>query len=692
MLPDRIGCGELFTHTTQLLEYYNNILCIEAGWLISEGIISKYNYDALKCRGWLKVERRACKGTPALVAYESIPERFKKEIIKKVGDPHKTTKHSQFKALIKPDAEALEFYSSYRLEDGRSLPEKAIQEYCTNASILNALVRFDSDKLTKRRALGRGVRGVWDKMALMVEGVKDQHPHTLPANSRRLKDRVKKYKDEGYMALVHKNYCNDNSRIVTADIERLILSLYIMGNKPYVTVVHDMYLQFLGGVLGVVDLKTGEIFNREDFVEKNGNPAFLSNSTIYNYINNPKNRAIVDAARNDSHTYNNMHRPHHHRSAPVYSLSKISMDDRDLPRKLSDGTRMKAYYAYDVASGCVVGASYSRFKDKSLFIDCMRNMFRNIYNWGFGMPMEVEVEHHLVNQYKDDFMKAGVLFPFVRWCNPGNSQEKRAEHFNRAKKYGYEKKYQEGIGRFYSKLEANRPKQGKVFDEKNNTYKYKKYSYDELVADDLYTIEMYNNDLHPKQKLYPGKTRMQVMQENLNPDLADIDKPVLVKAIGEKVKTSIRRNQYVQVQYEYYQLPGIETLSLLEPNNYSVVAYYTPNHDQTIDEVYIYQDGDFIAKCDKIQRYNEATAEQTDKDKEAYTQQTNYVSSFNTMVKKGKKSLAKIEIIENNEEQCEESVETVAVTPDTKESEDFEGDFENDYNDELLMRNAINDL
>jgi len=670
------------------VEYYNNILCIEGGWLYGEGgIMTKSNYDRLKRDGWVKVERRACKGTPALISFDSIPERFKKQIIDKVGDPHKTTKHTQFKAYIKPDAEAMEFYSSYRLEDGRSLPEKAIQEYCTNASLLNALIRFDSDKVAKRRALGGSARGIWDKMAVVVDRLKDEYPHTLPANSRRLQDRLKKYKDEGYMALVHKNYCNDNSRKVSADLERLILSLYVLPTKPYSKSVHDMYLQFLGGAIDVADVASGEIFDRDSFVDKNGVPLMVSDSTIWNYIRNPKNRAIVDMARNDSHSYTNMHRPHHHRSAPVYSLSKISMDDRDIPHKMSDGNRVKAYYAYDVASGCVVGASYSKLKDKSLFIDCMRDMFRNIYRWGFGMPMEVEVEHHLVNQYKDDFMKAGVLFPFVRWCNPGNSQEKRAEHFNRAKKYGYEKKYQPGIGRFYAKLEANRPPQEKVFDEHNNNYKTKYKSFDEIVADDLFTIEKYNNDLHPKQKLYPGKTRMDVMRETLNPDLANIDKPVLAKAIGEKVKTSIRRNQYVQVQYEFYQLPSIQTLELLEPNNYNVVAYYIPEKDQTIGDVYIYQDGEFIAQCEKIKRYNEATAEQTDKDIDAYNEQTKYVSEFNKVVKAGKKSLAKVEIIENDEQHIDE-VETVVITPELDNSDDFESGFENDF----YTRDAIGDL
>lgn len=159
--------------------------------------------------------------------------------------------------------------------------------------------------------------------------------------------------------------------------------------------------------------------------------------------------------------FNNRYRPHHKRKAPVWAFSKISLDDRDLPRKMADGNRVKAYYAYDVASGCVVGYAYNRLKTADLFIDCVRNMFRLIDHQGWNCPAEVEVEHHLVNNFADGLIRAGVVFPFVRWCNPGNSQEKRAEHFNRVKKYGVEKRSQVGIGRWYARLEANRPEGGK---------------------------------------------------------------------------------------------------------------------------------------------------------------------------------------------------------------------------------------
>ncbi len=38
----------------------------------------------------------------------------------------------------------------------------------------------------------------------------------------------------------------------------------------------------------------------------------------------------------------------------------IVLSDRDLPRPMKDGNRVKAYYAYDVVSGAVVGYAYNR--------------------------------------------------------------------------------------------------------------------------------------------------------------------------------------------------------------------------------------------------------------------------------------------------------------------------------------------
>ena len=484
--------------------------------------------------------------------------------------------------------------------------------------------------------------------------------------------------------MIHRNFCNQNSRIVDERLEMLILSVYCMTNKPYASWVAEDYERFTKGEIEVVNIQTGEIFNRMDFYnDKRSEFITVSDKTCWNYINQPKNRLIVDSYRAAGHRFLSTIMPHMHRHAPNFSLSKISLDDRDLPRKMHNGDRVKAYYAYDVASGCLIGASYSIRKDVGLFIGCIREMFRFIDSRGWGMPLEMEVEHHLVSNFKDDLMKAGVVFPFVHWCAPSNSQEKHAEQLNRQKKYGYEKRYQDGIGRWYGKLEANQTGGERIYDEANNRYtvKEKTYSFEQLVADDIHTIALYNSGLHRDQKKYKGKTRMQVMEENLNPNLASINRPLLVRYIGECTTTSIQRNMYCQVQHSDYMLPNPEVLGRLQPNNYTVQAYYMPmnaNGENQIDEVYLYQHDDYLCEAKIIVKYNTSHAEWTDADTEAMTEQAKYIAQTKKLVKDGREKISKVQLMQNLDQYATIEVETAKPETATEQYFDHDESFEAD--------------
>ncbi|MGM9759694.1 MAG: hypothetical protein ACI30I_06210 [Parabacteroides sp.] len=594
-------------------------------------------------RNQLNVVRRGCRNTPALVDVESLPKRYLDKLVETVGDLRQLVKKDTFADRVVPDPAAMQYFQGFRTVTGKELPDDKIQEYYANAIILNAISSALADKQAKSGLTGGRKSGFWEAAAVTIAQMKAHFGHSLPENPARLKEKFMKYKKYGYSSLVSRKFGNTNSLKVSDAISRLVLSIYSMPNKPYASTTRDIYMQFLGGSITVADMKTGEIFDRSDFFNEDGTPVTLSESTIWNIINDPKNKAIVASNRMGTMEYATTRRPHHIRTSPEFSFSKVSLDDRDLPRKMPDGNRVKAYYAYDVASGCVIGRAYSRKKTTGLFVDCIRDMLRFIDSYHFGMPLEMEVEHHIVNQFADDMMRDGVLFPLIRWCNPGNSQEKRAEHFNKEKKYGYEKRYQEGIGRFYARLEANRPKVDKVFDEDNNHYKEKTYTFEELVADDMRIIELYNNDLHRNQKKYPGKTRLQVLLEHRNPNMTPMYPAKVARYVGECTHTSIRRSAYVRVQYQDYRLSSPEVLDLLKPNCYEVDAYYMPA--DTIEEVYIYQNNIYIDTCRRVVAYNEATAEQTDADREAYKEQAKYVAQYDAMVRKGRRKLSKVAIL-----------------------------------------------
>lgn len=621
------------------MEYYNNILCMTAGELTA--VMTPSNYKQLSARGKITVARRACRGHRALVVVDSLPSKYR-EKVKEIYPEGSTMKlHECFRENFTLDAEARTFFSTFRFDNGSPLPADKVNEYTVNASAIRAVLRLMANTKSLRRAQFGG-RVQWDEMAAAVAYFKQEYGHTLPESTLRLRKKVAQFNREGYACLISGKFQNQNTRRVNYRTERLILSLDCQPERPFNTTTHEMYLQFVCGELDVYDPETGELFDPEDFTDKNGEPIMLSEATIRNYLNNPKNRALRAKYHDSAWKFNNEYRPHHNRKAAGWAFSKVSLDDRDLPRKMADGNRVKAYYAYDVASGCVVGYAYNRLKTADLFLDCVRNMFQLIDRQGWNCPAEVEVEHHLVGNFADGLMRAGVVFPFVRWCNPGNSQEKRAEHFNRAKKYGVEKRSQVGIGRWYARLEANRPKVEKIYDEFNNTYKEATYTYEQLVAEDIRAIATYNNQLHPNQTMYPGLTRWQVLCENQNPNLSPVDKALLYRFIGERTRTSIRRNMYCTVRGVKFGLPSPELIGRLAPNDYAVEAFYMPDAEGNVSEVYLYQGNNFIATCAPIGLYNEATAERTGEDVQNYLEQSKYVAQFDAMIRREKIQKVKI--------------------------------------------------
>lgn len=615
------------------MEYYGNTLCISARELVDKGIMTKSCYDKAATRGRLDVVRPGKgAGCYALVAVDSLPDTYKAKVEQIYPDASLVRLKAWLKDNFVIDQAAVAFFHD-KAKCGVELPPEKIKEYVNNASVLNACIRLYNNAKAVHKTMGEKYN--WKEMAQAVDCYRDLFGHTLPSSTLRFRKKVAMYKRDSYSCLISGKFGNQSARKVDYKTERLILGIAVLPNKPFNTNVAELYNSFVCGELDVYDPETGELFNPDDFTEKDGEPRVLSEATINNYLNKPKNRVLVEHALSSWTTFMHEQMPHVHRHAPEFSFSKISFDDRDLPRKLKDTKiRPKAYYAYDVASQAVVGFAYNRNKNVDLVVDMFRSMFRLIERKGWNCPAQVEVENHLMSQWKDNFLKAGVMFPFVRFCAPQNSQEKYAEPMNGAKKKSVEHRNHLGIGRFYAKDRHYRVESKKVFDELNDTYEDKQYySWEQLIAEDINDVMEFNNSLHPNQKKYPGMTRWQVLEANMNPALQPINKAVMARYIGEHVETSIRRNSYCRVNYTDWWLSSTEVLEKLAPNNYKVDAYYLPDDDGNFTEVYIYQNGQLIDQLQNVGTFNTADVEQTDEDKAIFVEQQKKISHFNKYVR-----------------------------------------------------------
>ena len=614
------------------MEYFGGRLCISMRELVDGSVMTEGNYKKMATRGRLEVVRQGKGlGNYALVAVDSLPTAYKCKVEELYPDGDQTRLSGWIKSYYETDQAAVVFFHD-KNQTGIDLPEAKIKEYVVNASVLNTCIKLYNRASAAQKLFGGKYN--WDQMATVIESLRTEYSHTLPASTLRFRKKVAEYKRDGYVCLISGKFGNQSARKVDHKTERLILGIAVLPNKPFNTNVAEMYNQFVCGELDVYDPETGELFNPDDFTDKNGEPQVLSETTINNYLNKPKNRVLIEHKLSSFTTFMHEQMPHVHRHNGEFSLSQITMDDVDLTRKLKDTKqRVHAYYAYDVVSQCVLGASYARKKDELLVVECFRDMFRLIERNGWGMPAGIEVENHLMTQYKDGFLQAGVAFPFVHFCAPQNSQEKYAEPLNGAKKRSVIHKNHEGIGRFYGKGKWRTESQ-KVSDETNELYEDKEYfSWDQLVADDRADCQEWNNSLHPNQKKYPGMTRWDVLVANINPTLKPLDKLTLSRYIGEKVETSVRRNSTVRVAYEDWWLSGTEVLEKLQPNDYKVTAYYIPDEEGKATDVYIFQGDRYIDKVEKVGTYSRVMAEQTDEDVANYIEQQKKIAKFGKYVK-----------------------------------------------------------
>ena len=644
---------------------YNGTLAIEGKWLWENGIISYKNYGTMRDRKKITVLQRSAPGRPAIVEYNSLPYNIKSKIeqkLKATGEvPAGNNEQSKpqinfFEAYVKPDPAAMAFFTTKYTGDFDK-----INRYYQNAIVLNAVQELLTNRTAQRRSggmTGRLVNGLFSsviadlkslsKLTVDVDGKpKPKYPHTLPVSERNLRPLLKEYKEMGYAALIHANDGNVHAQVVTPEMELLFISVYVMKNKPYASWVHEDYTDFMDGKKDIVNYKTGELLNRDDYRDKNGEIVYVGESTIWYYLNKPHNKLIIASLRSSNHTFHHKDMPHYIRVPARYSLSKVTFDDRDLPRPLEGGGHVYAYYAFDVMSGMCIGAAYSRKKDEKLFIDCLRNMYHNLNDWGLGFPLEGEFEHHICGNFKDTMLKPGNLFKYVTFCAPSNSQEKTSELFIRIKKYVAEKRLQENIGRHYAKLEANRTEGVRIYNEDTNEYehRYKTFSYDQLVKEDLQAIEYYNNYTHRDQNKYPGQSIRDAFFANVNPGIELIDNQRVFYFLGERQKTSISRNQYIDLQYAQYWLSSPKVLELLAPNNYSVTAHWMPGVDgAAMGEAYIYQGDRFICRVCKLAGFTTAKAEWTDADTLAKRLQEEYIGAVQRYVKIGRDRVMGVEL------------------------------------------------
>ncbi len=435
------------------MEYYNNTLCIEAGWLIEEGILSKPNYDKLtripkgKKESVIKVVRRGCLTSPALVSYDSIPERFKSEIKKKIGDPYEVATKSVLADTITPDDEAKRFFEDYILDSDEHLPADVQIEYRANAEILNAIHCIIAERAPKAKAINGKMKGAWTKLADAVLKLDktvfkhslppypkfDENGEQLPLSTsayRKLQEKYNRYKATdnstyerfGYESLIHGNWCNSNSEKVNDEAKSWMLSRWTsMVNK----IANEQQL----------------LAEYNELAESQEWKQIKSVETIHNFLYLPEIKPIWWGHRYGELKFNEKF---------VYQQKTILPTMRD-SLWYSDGTKLNYFYQYRTAKG--------EFKIGTTSVYEVMDVYSEAFIGYFISDTEDYVAQY--NAYRMALQTSGCKPYQVTYDNQGGHKKLESGNFLtklshlsiRTKPYnGKSKTIESAFGRFQSQI------------------------------------------------------------------------------------------------------------------------------------------------------------------------------------------------------------------------------------------------
>lgn len=222
-----------------MFEFQQNTLCVSSSWLWNADIMTEGNYKKLCSLGKIKKLTIGGNGRKALVAYESIPERFKRLICEKVGDPYASVKNIVFSDYMKWDHEAEQYFRNYLLDNGQHLPEEKQQEYIHQAVMFNAVKHIASNVVVQKRFGGK--TKMWDRMLEAIANLPDTWLHTRYKNVLSFKRAIKRYEEEGYGSIVSGKWMNSNSTKIAGEVADFILAQYCLPVKYTISEVLRIY-------------------------------------------------------------------------------------------------------------------------------------------------------------------------------------------------------------------------------------------------------------------------------------------------------------------------------------------------------------------------------------------------------------------------------------------------------------------
>ena len=222
------------------MKYHNKtVLCLEHDEYVDCFTLDIYKND--KRRDKLTTYTTGGNGRQVLIDFELLPIDRKAIIRAKYGNPYEYIAKQPLVDYVKInwDYQAEKFYNDYVLPTKNRLPETYVHKYAKAATWLNAIQYFTTDKRALKQELNISIAAFWEIVGDLIR----TKEVALPVNERRLKDRLKDYKADGYTSMIEAfRFGNNNSKKVNDQVsEALLVQLIAHPHKHDDTVIALKY-------------------------------------------------------------------------------------------------------------------------------------------------------------------------------------------------------------------------------------------------------------------------------------------------------------------------------------------------------------------------------------------------------------------------------------------------------------------
>lgn len=261
--------------------FYDNSLYLEIQDAVKAGLGTENYIYKEKSRGakWANFIKHPVWKNILLIEYESLHPSKKKLVTDCFGNPYDFISKEPIQKMVVRDHNAENFFLNYVYDEKKKLPSEIVEKYTVAASWLNMLIKAQDDFKIIKKDLNLSAAKFWLNVGEMITNGNID----LPANYKRLREKIAAYREQKYQVLIHKQFGNSNSKKIDDEVsESLMIELLSQPNTDSYKVFNQYNNWAMNAGKEQISLSTVKKWSKKvDFLTRTSKHGKADNYNIY---------------------------------------------------------------------------------------------------------------------------------------------------------------------------------------------------------------------------------------------------------------------------------------------------------------------------------------------------------------------------------------------------------------------------